>query len=139
MRGLVGGGKGSRTLRRPSAYLAGALRARSPVTLRKKTRHVARGGADSRDVGARPEVGGEPPHRIPVPGKEVPRSRRGAHLSASSGYVCPVDDVAEAFVVGVVVAPDDVPADHAGLFLVAGVAGAVEREIPQRGELGFVG
>ena len=57
--------------------------------------------------------------------------------SAASGSVCPVDDAAEAFVEGVVVAPDDVPADHAGLFLVAGVVGAVEREIAQRGELGF--
>jgi hypothetical protein len=37
----------------------------------------------------------------------------------------------------VVVAPDDVPADHAGLFLVAGVVGAVESEVPQRGELGM--
>jgi hypothetical protein len=37
----------------------------------------------------------------------------------------------------VVVAPDDVPADHAGLFLVAGVVGAVEREVAQGRELGF--
>jgi hypothetical protein len=37
----------------------------------------------------------------------------------------------------VVVAPDDVAADHAGLLVVAGVVGAVEREVPQRGELGF--
>jgi hypothetical protein len=37
----------------------------------------------------------------------------------------------------VVVAPDDVPADHAGLFLVAGVVGAVEREVTQRRELRF--
>jgi hypothetical protein len=37
----------------------------------------------------------------------------------------------------VVVAPDDVPADHAGLFVVAGVVGAVEREVPQGGEPGF--
>jgi hypothetical protein len=37
----------------------------------------------------------------------------------------------------VVVAPDDVPADHAALFFVAGVVGAVEREVPQRGELRF--
>jgi hypothetical protein len=35
----------------------------------------------------------------------------------------------------VVVAPDDVAADHAGLLLVAGVVGAVEREVAQRGEL----
>ena len=57
--------------------------------------------------------------------------------SAASGYVCPGDDLAESFVVGVVVAPDDVPADHAGLFLVAGMVGAVEREVPQRRELGL--
>ena len=37
--------------------------------------------------------------------------------------------------IGVVVAPDDVPADHAGLLLVAGVVGPVECEVPQRGEL----
>ncbi len=36
-----------------------------------------------------------------------------------------------------VVAPDDVPADHAGLFFVAGVVGALECEVPQRGELGL--
>jgi hypothetical protein len=35
----------------------------------------------------------------------------------------------------VVVAPDDVPADHAGLLFAAGVAGAVEREVPQGREL----
>ena len=57
--------------------------------------------------------------------------------SAASSYVCPVDDAAESVVVGVVVAPDDVPSDHAGLFLVAGVVGTVEREVPQRGELRF--
>ena len=55
--------------------------------------------------------------------------------SAVSGYVCPVDDAAESFVVGVVVAPDDVPADHAALLLVTGVVCAVKREVPQRGEL----
>jgi hypothetical protein len=55
--------------------------------------------------------------------------------SAASGYVCPVDDAAEPFVVGVVVAPDDVPADHAALLFVAGVVGAVQREVPQCGEL----
>jgi hypothetical protein len=56
---------------------------------------------------------------------------------AASGNVCPGDDAAEPFVVGVVVAPDDVPADHAALLLVAGVVGAVEGEVPQRGELGL--
>jgi hypothetical protein len=56
---------------------------------------------------------------------------------AGSGRVHPVDDAAEPFVVGVVVAPDDVPANHAGLFFVAGMVGAVQREIPQLRELGF--
>src|SRR5260370_34981667 len=37
--------------------------------------------------------------------------------------------MAESFVVGVVVAPDDVAADHAGLLFVAGMIGAVEREV----------
>jgi hypothetical protein len=58
-------------------------------------------------------------------------------LVVVSGYVCPVDDAPQAFVVGVVVAPDDVAADHAGLLLVGGVIGAVEREVAQRGELGL--
>ena len=49
--------------------------------------------------------------------------------------VCPVDDAAESFVVGVVVAPDDVPPDCAGLLQVTGVVGAVERDVAQRGEL----
>jgi len=55
--------------------------------------------------------------------------------SAASSYVRLVDDAAQSFVVGVVVAPDDVPADHAGLLLVTGVVGPVEREVPQRREL----
>jgi hypothetical protein len=59
----------------------------------------------------------------------------GTSLAPASGYVRPGDDLAEPFVVGVIVTPDDVPADHAGLLAVAGVAGAVEREVPQRGEL----
>jgi hypothetical protein len=37
----------------------------------------------------------------------------------------------------VVVAPDDVPADHAGLLLMTGVIAAVECEVPQRRELSF--
>ena len=49
----------------------------------------------------------------------------------------PLDNAAEPFVVGVVVAPDDVPADHAGLFLVTGVVAAVEDEVAQSGELGL--
>ena len=52
-----------------------------------------------------------------------------------SSYVCPVDNPAEPFVIGVIVALDDVPADHARLLLVTGVVGAVQREVPQRGEL----
>jgi hypothetical protein len=52
-----------------------------------------------------------------------------------SGNVCLVDDAAKPFVVGGVVPPDDVPADHAGLLGVTGVVGAVQREVPQRGEL----
>src|SRR5215467_7729236 len=55
--------------------------------------------------------------------------------SAASGHVCPIDDAAEPIVVGVVVAPDDVAADHAGLLLVGGVVGAVEGEVAQRREL----
>jgi hypothetical protein len=55
--------------------------------------------------------------------------------NAASSYACPVDDAAESFVVGVGVAPDDVPADHAGLLLVAGMISAVQREVPQRREL----
>jgi hypothetical protein len=35
----------------------------------------------------------------------------------------------------VVVAPDDVPADHTGLFSMAGMVGAVQREVPQGREL----
>jgi hypothetical protein len=34
-----------------------------------------------------------------------------------------------------VVAPADVPADHAGLRLVTGMVGTVERDVPQRREL----
>jgi hypothetical protein len=37
----------------------------------------------------------------------------------------------------VFVAPDDVAADHAALLFVGGVVGAVEGEVPQRGELGL--
>jgi len=37
----------------------------------------------------------------------------------------------------VVVAPDDVSADHAGLFLVGSVVGAVEGDVAQGRELGF--
>nr|WP_279636224.1 hypothetical protein [Streptomyces olivochromogenes] len=40
-----------------------------------------------------------------------------------SGNVRPVDDGAEASVVGMAVSPDDVTADHAALFLVVGVVG----------------
>jgi hypothetical protein len=58
-------------------------------------------------------------------------------IPSGSGCVCPVDDAAEPFVVGVVVPPDDVPADHAGLLFAAGVVGAVQREVAQRRELRF--
>src|SRR5580704_3994291 len=54
------------------------------------------------------------------------------NLGLHQANVCPVDDAAEPLVVGVVVPPDDVPTDHAGLLLVGGVVGAVEREVPQR-------
>jgi hypothetical protein len=74
---------------------------------------------------------------LPVKGGHGDYPSRPVGPSATSGYVCPVDDAAEPFVVGMVVAPGDVPADHAGLFLVACVAGAVEREVAQGGELGF--
>jgi hypothetical protein len=57
------------------------------------------------------------------------------NTSAASGYVCPVDDAAEPFIVGVAVAPDDITADHAGLLFKAGVVDAVEREVPQCREL----
>jgi hypothetical protein len=66
-----------------------------------------------------------------VPTARLPRRAVTSRLRD----VCPVEDAAEPFVVGVVVAPDDVPADHAGLLGVGGVVGAVEREVPQRGEL----
>jgi hypothetical protein len=39
---------------------------------------------------------------------------------------------------GAVLAPDDVPADHAGLLLVTGVVGVIEHDIPQHSELGWM-
>ena len=57
--------------------------------------------------------------------------------SASSGNVCPVDDSAEAAVTGIAVPPGDVAADHAGLLGMAGVIGAVQGKVAQRGELGL--
>jgi hypothetical protein len=54
-----------------------------------------------------------------------------ASAGAASGNVCPLDDAAEPFV-GVVVAPDDVAADHAGLLLMAGVVSAVAAELQER-------
>jgi len=57
--------------------------------------------------------------------------------NAASSYVRPVDDTAQSFVLGVVVPPGDVPADHAGPFLVAGVVGAVERKVAEGGEPRF--
>jgi hypothetical protein len=52
--------------------------------------------------------------------------------SASSGNVCPVDDLAEAPVTRISIPPGDVAADHAGLVGVAGVVGAVHGEVAQR-------
>jgi len=63
--------------------------------------------------------------------------RPGTIASAASSNVCPVNDAAEPFIVCVGVAPDDVPADHAALLLVAGVVGAVEGEVAQGCELGL--
>jgi hypothetical protein len=57
-------------------------------------------------------------------------------VSAASGNVRPVHDLAQTLVLGVLVPPDDVAADHAALFLVAGVVGAIEGEVTQCGELG---
>jgi hypothetical protein len=51
------------------------------------------------------------------------------------GYNRPLDDAAEPFVAGVIVAPGDAPTDHAGLFLAGSVAGDAEDEVAQRGEL----
>jgi hypothetical protein len=65
------------------------------------------------------------------------RGRERLVLMLDSGDGRAGDDAAESLVVGVVVAPDDVAADHAGLLVVGGVAGAVEGEVPQRGELGL--
>jgi hypothetical protein len=48
-----------------------------------------------------------------------------------------IDDAAESFIVDVVVAPDDVQANHAGFLPVPRVAGAVEREILQRELIGL--
>jgi hypothetical protein len=67
------------------------------------------------------------------PAPEADQPHRSS--AAASGYVCPADDAAEPFAVGVVVVPNDVPADHVGLFFVAGMIGTVEREVAQRGEL----
>ena len=57
---------------------------------------------------------------------------RVVNSESSSGACC---NSSKSFVVGVVVPPDDVPADHAGLLFVAGVVGAVQREVAQRCEL----
>ncbi len=45
----------------------------------------------------------------------------------------PVADEAESFVMIVVVAPNDIATDHAGLFAVAGVVGPVECEVTRVG------
>jgi hypothetical protein len=67
-----------------------------------------------------------PHHRHP------PRHRR---LEDVRVIVCPVDDAAEPFVVGVIVMPGDGAPDHPGLFLVGGMAVPFEGEVPQSGEL----
>jgi len=56
---------------------------------------------------------------------------------AASGNGRPAYDLAQALAASVVAAPDDVPADHAGLLLVGGMAGTLEREVAQR--RGFTG
>src|SRR6202030_4356500 len=56
---------------------------------------------------------------------------------AVSGCGCPFDDGTQAGVGGVSVPPGDAAADHAVLFAVGGVIGAVEGELAQRGELAF--
>lgn len=61
--------------------------------------------------------------------------------STASGNLCPFDgagssdDFPECRVSGVIVAPGDIATDHPGLLPVAGMIGAVEREVPQSGEL----
>jgi hypothetical protein len=93
--------------------------------LRAEGSAYGRGGRP-RLLGARIRQDRGPMRDITIPGDLA---------SAASGNVCLVDDAAEPLIVGVVVAPDDVAADHAGLLLVAGVVGPVEREVPQRREL----
>jgi hypothetical protein len=72
----------------------------------------------------------------------VPNWPRHEHFTNGAGQPLEVGQVHGSGllidrVAGVVVAPDDVPEDHAGLLRVAGVVGAVEREVPQGGELGL--
>jgi len=52
------------------------------------------------------------------------------------GRVYPRDEVAYALILSVVVAPDDVPAEHAALLQVGGMFGTVRGEIRQGGEPG---
>src|SRR6267154_1368963 len=49
--------------------------------------------------------------------REISGPRLSREAIENHPYVYLGDDAAESFVVGVVVAPDDVPADHAGLSL----------------------
>lgn len=58
-------------------------------------------------------------------------------LRQVSGDVDASDEGAQANIGSVLVPPDDVAADHAAVFLVAGVVGAVQSEVPQGGELGL--
>jgi hypothetical protein len=56
-------------------------------------------------------------------------------LRRVSDDVDPRDQGAQANIGGVLVLPDDAVADHAALLLVAGVVGAVQRDVAQGGEL----
>jgi hypothetical protein len=47
--------------------------------------------------------------------------------NVASGNIRPADDAAEPFAAGVVIAPDDMAADHAGLLLMGGVVTAAAR------------
>jgi hypothetical protein len=54
---------------------------------------------------------------------DVTPSWPGNSSFAASGYVCPLDDPAWAWITGVAVPPGDVAADHAALFAVGRVVG----------------
>src|SRR6185369_2733390 len=75
----------------------------------------------------------------PSCGRSSPRPQASTNhqASAASGNVGPVDDPLESLILGVLVPPDDVAADHGCLGAVVAVVGAVEREVAQGGELGL--